>query len=652
VRCQALAAVALALLLPAVASAAAVDDLAEREQRAQDAAVERVAPGVVSIETIGGLERVDEVLVSTGPTTGLIVSADGYIVSSAFNFAQKPASIVVSFPDATRAAARLVATDRSRMLTLLKVEGKHGLPLAEVSPPGTWRVGQWAIAVGRTFDPARPNVSVGIVSALQRVWGKAVQTDAKISPSNYGGPLVDIQGRVMGVLVPLSPDKTGEVAGVEWYDSGIGFAIPLAHILKILPRLSAGKDLMPGVLGVSLKPGDRYADPAVLVGVRPNSPAQAAGLAAGDKIVEVDGQAIASRTQLTHQVQTHYAGDHLRLVVLRDGKRLAREVELVDHVDPYARPFLGILPMRDVDAGVVVRFVYPKSPAAEAGLLPGDRIEKLGGEPVVDVQGLSEQVAALEIGHKASIEIVRRGASEPGKAAKPLVLEFKPAAETDHVPQQLPAARGWAAAEDDELPPVGAVDLQAGAFTNDCLAYVPESYNPAVSYGVVVWLHAPGEYDRQQLVARWKAICEAHDLILLAPKAPTAGKWTPADVEFVEAALKQVADQYHVDPLRVAAHGYRTGGALAYLLAFESRSLVRGVAPVHGPLAGEPPENDPEHRLDFYLFVDKQPAGGRAIKLLRELKYAVSVRQTDASRYLDEAELGDLVRWLDSLDKI
>jgi serine protease Do len=650
----------LLLLLPSVLLAA-VDDLPQREQRAQDAAVERVAPSVVSIETIGGLERVDDVLVNTGPTTGLIVSPDGYIVSSAFNFAQQPASIVVIFADGSRAAAKLVATDRSRMLTLLKVEGKHDLRVPEVSPPESWRVGQWSIAVGRTFDTARPNVSVGIVSALGRVWGKAVQTDAKISPSNYGGPLVDIHGRVMGVLVPLSPDKTGEAAGVEWYDSGIGFAVPLAHVLKIMPRLAKGKDLEAGMLGVTLKPGDKYADPPVLAGVRPNSPARAAGLAAGDTIVEAGGQAIISRIQLTHQVQTRYAGDRLHLVVLRDGKRLARDVELVDHIEPYVRPFLGILPRRDAEQtnGVVVRYVYPKSPAAEAGIVAGDRLEKLAGQPIIDAQGLAEQVALLEIGHEASLEIVR-GDGAPQKAATagrgtdkpdaPLVVKFKPAAETEQVPDKLPEARGEAP-RDEDLPPVGAVDLQAGAFTNECLAYVPESYNPAVSYGVVVWLHAAGEFNRKELLARWKPICEAHDLILLAPQAPEAGKWSPADVAFVAAALTQVTDQYNVDRLRIAAHGYRTGGALAYLLAFQTRELVRGVAPVLASMAGELPENEPEHRLDFFLSGDKQSTGKPA-KTLREHRYAVTVQKTPADRYLNEAELAELVRWLDSLDKI
>src|SRR5689334_9983614 len=109
------------LVVALAVDARAADDIAQREERAMLAAVERVAPSVVSIETVGGLERVGQVLFGTGPTTGLVVSNDGYIVSSAFNFAQKPASILVGLSDGTRTPARLVATDRSRMLALLKI---------------------------------------------------------------------------------------------------------------------------------------------------------------------------------------------------------------------------------------------------------------------------------------------------------------------------------------------------------------------------------------------------------------------------------------------------------------------------------------------------------------------------------------------------
>ena len=125
-------------------------------------------------------------------------------------------------------------------------------------------VGQWTIAVGRTYPDSFPNVSVGILCAINRVWGKAVQTDAKVSPSNYGGVLIDIRGRVIGMLVPLSPQQEGEFAGAEWYDSGIGFAVPLADIWPHLEKMKQGIDLQPGLLGVSLKGTDIYTLPATI----------------------------------------------------------------------------------------------------------------------------------------------------------------------------------------------------------------------------------------------------------------------------------------------------------------------------------------------------------------------------------------------------
>src|SRR2546426_2691305 len=94
--------------------ARAQDDVASQEEAAIHAAVERVAPSVVKIETIGGLERVGKVLVSTGPTTGLVVDQGGYIVSSSFSFIQQPSSILVTLPSGARAPAQIVARDHSR----------------------------------------------------------------------------------------------------------------------------------------------------------------------------------------------------------------------------------------------------------------------------------------------------------------------------------------------------------------------------------------------------------------------------------------------------------------------------------------------------------------------------------------------------------
>src|SRR5262245_37749638 len=148
----------------------AQDDLALREEAAMKAAVQRIAPSVVRIETLGGLETIGNLLVGTGPTTGLIVSTDGYIVSSAFNFVNKPTQILVDLPDSTRLPAQVVARDDSRMIVLLKIptaglDPQRQLPVPTAAPVKEMQVGQWAIAVGRVFEGVQPNVSIGIISA-------------------------------------------------------------------------------------------------------------------------------------------------------------------------------------------------------------------------------------------------------------------------------------------------------------------------------------------------------------------------------------------------------------------------------------------------------------------------------------------------------
>src|SRR5690606_21244189 len=118
--------------------------------------------------------------------------------------------------------ARLVASDHNRKLALLALADAEDLPVAKIAPYEPVRPGQWAIAIGRAFRPDRPHVGVGIVSAKRRLYGRAVQTDAPVSAANYGGPLVDLEGRVIGILSPLSPASESVIAGTEWYDSGIG----------------------------------------------------------------------------------------------------------------------------------------------------------------------------------------------------------------------------------------------------------------------------------------------------------------------------------------------------------------------------------------------------------------------------------------------
>src|SRR5262245_6982366 len=278
---------ALLLTLPLVAQPpAGGDDLNGGHEKIMKEAARKVAPSVVQILTQGGADMVavgPKGVVfrkGQGPTTGLIVSEDGYVISSAFNFLNNPTNILVAVPGQKEPfVAERVATDRSRMLTLLKIKAK-GLPVPQAALEKDIKVGQWTLALGRTLDLKRegpPSVSVGIVSAVGRIWGKTIQTDAKVSPVNYGGPLVDVQGRVQGILIPASPRGEEETAGFEWYDSGIGFAVPMEHVVKILPRLKEGKDLKKGLLGIRVKSQDMYSTPPEVGEVTANSAAAKAG---------------------------------------------------------------------------------------------------------------------------------------------------------------------------------------------------------------------------------------------------------------------------------------------------------------------------------------------------------------------------------------
>src|SRR5579884_1587368 len=307
------------------------NDLDTLEEQAMKAAVAKVAPSIVQIETTGGLDVLEfgplgaTLRKGVGPTTGLVVSPDGYIISSAFNFANKPSAIFVSIRGRKdRYVAKVVATDHTRMLTLLKIDAS-GLPVPTPAPKKSFHVGQWSLALGRTWSQNMdepPSVSVGIVSALDRIWGKAVQTDAKVSPVNYGGPLVDIEGRVMGVLVPASPRADNETAGVEWYDSGIGFAIPLEDINHVLPRLKQGHSLRRGLMGVLLKGRDDYGQAAIIANVTPSSAAARAGIQPNDEIIAIDGHPVTRPAQMKHALGAKYEGDLVTVKVRSGSKEL------------------------------------------------------------------------------------------------------------------------------------------------------------------------------------------------------------------------------------------------------------------------------------------------------------------------------------------
>ena len=235
------------------------EDADAQEQAAFAAAANRAAPSIVRIETVGGLEQVGEVLFGTGPTTGVVVDPAGYVISSAFAFVNKPASILVRLPGwhAQAGDARghrpcadaRAAEDRGRQAAAglrgrsavgnarRAMGHRRGANLRDGSAePGRRhpqrRRSQFGAGPSRPTPPSRRTTMAG------RCWTSA----AACSACSHR----------------FRPRRANEMAGVDWYDSGIGFAVPGEHIQRVLPRLKKGEDLYPGVAGVSLKGPNLY----------------------------------------------------------------------------------------------------------------------------------------------------------------------------------------------------------------------------------------------------------------------------------------------------------------------------------------------------------------------------------------------------------
>jgi serine protease Do len=307
----------------------------------------------------------------------------------------------------------------------------------------------------------------------------------------------------------MSPNASSEVAGAEWYDSGIGFAIPLSDIQRKLDAMKKGDDVFPGLLGIALKGGSIYSLAAEIAACQVTSPAYEAGLRAGDTIVEVDGRPIQRQAQLKHALGPRYAGDTVHVVVRRGEQRVEADVTLVDRLIPYDHPFLGILPRRD-GAGLVVRHVFPGSGAAAAGIEVGDKIVQVGEVDIAEASALRELLVSLEPQEEVQVKVTR------GDQDKSVTARLGSLPTT--IPESLPAARSdnpnAAAAAAADL-----IEIKIPEQPNTCFAFVPPSYRADVPHGVVVYLRPPGELDKSELLSRWRAHCESHDLILLGASA-------------------------------------------------------------------------------------------------------------------------------------
>jgi len=288
--------------------------------------------------------------IADGPTTGILYSADGYIISSSFNFVREPLLISVVMADGRRLAAELIARDQVRKLALLKVDAVD-LPLPRWVERDEILVGQRAIALGLGFGGERPSVTLGIVSALNRMRGNAFQTDAKLSPANYGGPVCDIEGRILGIAVPMA-QRPGELAGVEFYDSGIGFALPKSKVEEIAATLKAGRSFYRGWLGMQIDPNARE---GVVVGnVADPSPMKAAGVVSGDRIVAIEGETLHHFGDMIRALNMRSAGEQVTLQLESAGRQFNVVVTLapaheLGNLPDVAEPFDPSVPIPEAE---------------------------------------------------------------------------------------------------------------------------------------------------------------------------------------------------------------------------------------------------------------------------------------------------------------
>ncbi|MGI9496156.1 MAG: S1C family serine protease [Mariniblastus sp.] len=304
--------------------------------RAFRSATNRVTPSLVTIESYGGVSAVQGRIggirkQGEGNTTGIVISSDGYILTSTFNFIQRPPVISVILGDGERHFAKLVGRDDTRKICLLKIDGPTDLPVPEMVDESKIKVGQWAISLGVGYGDTSPAMSTGIISAKNRIGGRAIQTDANISPANYGGPLVDIEGRVLGICVPMNPQSQAVGAGVEWYDSGIGFAVPLADAEKLLDRLKAGEYIRPAFIGIQSGPNP-LGDGILINKVNPNSPASRLELEEGDILLSINDNRVNDMLRLKQLINRFEAGETIRITVKR--KSTGKEEKLELPLDP------------------------------------------------------------------------------------------------------------------------------------------------------------------------------------------------------------------------------------------------------------------------------------------------------------------------------
>ena len=334
------------------------DSIAVGRLNAITRAVEYASPAVVSINVIKTIQTVDPFsdpfysffygrqrsrvrerqIQNMG--SGFVISPDGYIVTND-HVAGGATAITVAFPNGRTYQARLIGSDPTSDLSLVKVNTEDPLPYLSFSTSGTPIVGEWSIALGNPFglfEASDPTVTVGVVSAtgrdLQPQEGRAyrdmIQTDAAINRGNSGGPLLNALGEVIGVNTAIITQSGGSV--------GIGFAVPAEKAIRILNELrqngSVDRSYFIGLRGqnmtarIARRMNVSQSVGVLVESVDPNSPAETAGFRPWDIIVSVASERVDSQPEFAARLYDFRPGDTVDVGVIRRGRSVTVRLEL------------------------------------------------------------------------------------------------------------------------------------------------------------------------------------------------------------------------------------------------------------------------------------------------------------------------------------
>ena len=273
-----------------------------------------------------------------GLGSGVVLSSEGLIVTN-HHVIDAAEDIEVIAPDGRRAKARIVGGDPETDLAVLRVALKDLKPIA-VGNAEEARVGDAVLAIGNPFGVGQ-TVTMGIISALGRnqlginTFENFIQTDAAINPGNSGGPLVDAEGRLLGINTAIYSRTGGSL--------GIGFAIPASTVRTVVEQIVATGSVTRGYIGVEpqdITPEMAEAfklarrEGAIIAGLLRNGPAEKAGVKIGDILLEVDGQAVRNTAGMLNLISQLKPGAEADLKFLREGKELSLRVTVARRPKP------------------------------------------------------------------------------------------------------------------------------------------------------------------------------------------------------------------------------------------------------------------------------------------------------------------------------